>query len=67
MGKIKTHKGLSKRLRLTGAKKNKKLMHAPQNDNHHLRTKKTAKKKNRMGGDTALAKTNSTHILLKWI
>jgi ribosomal protein L35 len=66
MAKIKTHKGLSKRLKLTGAKKNKKIMHAPQNDNHHLRTKKTSLKKNRMSGDTALTKTDKSKVILKW-
>lgn len=67
MAKHKTHKGLSKRLKLTGSKKAKKIMHAPQNDNHHLKTKKSAMQKNRMNGDDSLTKTNKSKSLLKWI
>jgi len=67
MGKLKTHKGLSKRIKVSGGKKMKKLIHMPQNDNHHLRTKKTSKRKNRMEGDKVLSSTNMTNVVLKWI
>ncbi len=65
--KHKTHKGLAKRIKLSGSKKNKKLIHGKQYDNHHLKTNKTAMKKNRMSGDKTLAKTDKTKVILKWI
>lgn len=46
--KHKTHKGLAKRIKKIGSKKNEKLVHYPQGDSHHLRSKKSAKRKNRM-------------------
>lgn len=65
--KHKTHKGLSKRLKLTGSKTSKKIIHASQNDNHHLRSKKNASQKNRMSGDSVLTKTDKTKVILKWL
>jgi ribosomal protein L35 len=41
----KTHKGLTKRIKVSGSKKNKKLLHFKKGDNHHLRTNKSSTKK----------------------
>ena len=65
--KQKTHKGLSKRFRVTGSKTEQKLMHGGQFDNHHLKGKKSALKKNRMSGDKSLTKTAKTKTIIKWI
>lgn len=65
--KLKTHKGLAKRLRVTGSSSSPKLMHGTQFDNHHLKSKKSALKKNRMAGDRVLAKTDKTKTIVKWL
>ncbi len=63
--KIKTYKGLAKRIKKTGSKKKLKLMHQPKGDNHHLRTKKNAKRRNRMAGEKNLDLTANYKALLK--
>lgn len=65
--KHKTHKGLSKRFRVTGSKTEKKLVHGKQYDNHHLKGKKSALKKNRMSTDKSLTKTDKTKTITKWL
>lgn len=67
MPKLKTHKGLSKRIKLSGSKTEPKLMHTHQFDNNHLKVNKSALKKNRMEGKSALKKTDETKKLLKFI
>lgn len=63
--KIKTYKSLAKRIKKTGSKQNLKLIHQPKGDNHHLRTKKNAKRKNRMAGEKSLDLTSNYKALIK--
>ncbi|MEI6887033.1 MAG: 50S ribosomal protein L35 [bacterium] len=65
--KLKTHKGLSKRIKATGSKKHSKLVHMPQNNSHHLRTKHTARSKNRKEREEILSGKVQIALVKKFI
>ena len=65
--KHKTYKSLSKRIKLTGSKRNKKVMHEPHGYNDHLKVNKSALRKNRTKGERILSNDKQTKKILKFI